>query len=409
MDLRKDAEYIMSKAIEAVLPDSAVARALANKDFGAGKVVVVAIGKAAWQMAKTAVEILDDKISTGIVITKYEHSKGPLKNLEIWEAGHPVPDANSFKATARAIEMVENLNKEDTVVFLISGGGSALFEKPLVEEEELQKITGDLLASGADIVEINTLRKRLSAVKGGKFAKLCAPARVYAVVLSDIIGDPLDSIASGPAYPDSTTRVQAEGIVNKYKLELSSKAKELLAEETPKVLDNVTTTITGSVRELCKAGAKAAEELGYTPDILTASLSCEAKDAGSFLGSIAAYKAEAGKNVAILAGGETIVKIIGKGKGGRNQEMVIAAAKKIVGLDNVAVFSFGSDGTDGPTDAAGGFVDGTTEETLAKQGVTIDDILADNNAYEALLKTGGLLKTGATGTNVNDLSLVLIK
>ena len=409
MSMKSDADFIMQEALKAVLPDQAVARALEKKQFGSGKIVLVSIGKAGWQMAKTAVDILGSKLSKGIVVTKYEHSKGDLSGVEIWEAGHPVPDDNSFKATARAIELVKDLTAEDTVVFLISGGGSALFEKPLIPEKELQQLTHDLLASGADIVEMNTIRKRVSAVKGGKFAKLCAPAKVYAVVLSDIIGDPLDMIASGPAYPDSSTAAEAEAIVAKYNLKLSAQAQALLKEETPKSLDNVTTIITGSVRELCKAGAAAAQEKGYKPIVLTDSLTCEAKDAGSFLGSIAAYYSKGTETVAFLAGGETIVKLIGKGKGGRNQEMAIAAAKKIAGLEIVAVFSFGSDGTDGPTDAAGGYVDGTTEKILAEKGIKIDAVLADNNAYEALKASGGLLITGATGTNVNDLSMVLIK
>jgi glycerate 2-kinase len=409
MSMRSDAEFIMQEAIKSVLPDQAVARALEKKQFGTGKIILVSIGKAGWQMAKTAVDILGTKITKGIVITKYEHSKGDLPGVEIWEAGHPVPDSNSFKATAQAIAMVQNLKPEDTVVFLISGGGSALFEKPLIPEKELQQLTNDLLASGADIVEMNTIRKRVSAVKGGKFAQLCAPAKVYAVVLSDIIGDPLDMIASGPAYPDSSTSAEAQAIVAKYHLKLSPAAQELLKQETPKNLTNVTTEITGSVRELCKAGAAACQEKGYRPIVLADNLTCEAKDAGSFLGSIATYYSRGHEKVAFLAGGETIVKLIGKGKGGRNQEMAISAAKKIANLEDVAVFSFGSDGTDGPTDAAGGFVDGTTEKVLAEKGIKIDAVLANNSAYDALNACGGLLKTGATGTNVNDLSMVLIK
>ncbi len=398
----------MKKALEAVLPDQAVARALREYSLPEGKLVLVAIGKAAWQMSKTAVEILGEKLTGGIVITKYEHSKGPLNNLEIWEAGHPVPDANSYKATARAVDMVKDLGDKDQVVFLISGGGSALFEDPLISAEELESLTGQLLKAGANIVEINTLRKRLSAVKGGRFAELCAPAKVYAIVLSDIIGDPLDMIASGPAYPDSSTAAMAADIIAKYKLKLSPKAQRLMEVETPKELHNVTTVITGSVRELCKAGSGACRACGYEPIILTDSLTCEAKDAGSFLGAIGRYHSNTDKPLAFLAGGETVVKILGRGKGGRNQEMAIAAAAKIADLSNVAMLSFGSDGTDGPTDAAGGFVDGSTVQALADQGLTVDEVLAENNAYVALVKSGGLLKTGATGTNVNDLSLVLI-
>lgn len=409
MTLREDAAYIMQQAITASLPDAAVAKALEHKEFGSGKVVLVAIGKAAWQMAKTAQEILKDRITDGIVITKHDYSQGPLGKLEIWEAGHPVPDNNSLLATQRAIELVSNLSAEDTVLFLISGGGSALFEKPLISLKELQDITSDLLASGADIVAMNTVRKRLSTVKGGKFAKLCAPAKVYAIVLSDIIGDPLDMIASGPAYPDTSTSEQAMKIIEQYKIILPEDAEKALQQETPKVLDNVETVITGSVTELAAAGKKAAEERGYRTVLLTTSLNCEAKEAGAFLAAIGRTYAGKGEKLAVLAGGETIVHLHGRGKGGRNQEMALSAADGIAGLPGTAVFSFGSDGSDGPTDAAGGFVDGTTKAALEAQGIAISDVLADNDAYHALGKVDGLLKTGATGTNVNDLSVLLIE
>lgn len=354
MSLRTDAEKIMQSAITASLPDTAVEKALQHKEFGKGKIVLVAIGKAAWQMAKTANYILEGKISQGIVITKYGHSKGELPPLEIWEAGHPVLDENSLKATERAIDLVSGLTAEDTVLFLISGGGSALFEKPLIPLKELQAITSDLLASGADIVSMNTVRKRLSAVKGGKFAQLCAPAKVYAIVLSDIIGDPLDMIASGPAYPDTSTSEQALEVIRKYKIMVSPEAAAALQQETPKALDNVETIITGSVTELAAAGKAAAEALGYETLVLTTSLACQAKEAGSFLGAIAREYAGKGKKLAFMAGGETVVHLHGRGKGGRNQELALSAGEGISGLTNAAVFSFGSDGTDGPTDAAGG-------------------------------------------------------
>ena len=205
LNLRKDADYIVKKAIEKVLPDEAVCRAIVGKDFGASDIYVVSIGKAGWQMAKAAGHVLGDRIKAGIVITKYDHVKGEIPHMVCYEAGHPVPDQNSFRATEAALKLVSGLKKEDVVLFLVSGGGSALFEKPLIEETELADITKQLLASGADIVEMNTIRKRISAVKGGKFAKSCFPAKVYSIVLSDILGDPLDMIASGPAYPDSST------------------------------------------------------------------------------------------------------------------------------------------------------------------------------------------------------------
>jgi len=407
-DLRNDADAIVRASIAAVLPDAAVRRALENVTFP-GRVLLVASGKAAWQMAKTASDALGERIEKGVVVTKYDHVKGDIPRCTCVEAGHPVPDENSFRGTALALDLVANLTETDTVLFLLSGGGSALFEKPLIDGAQLQDITSQLLASGADIVEINTIRKRLSAVKGGRFAQWCAPAKVMTVVLSDIIGDPLDMIASGPAYPDSSTCQQALAIAEKYNLRLSEEARALLHQETPKALDNVTTQVSGSVRELCAAAARACEALGYTPLLLTDCLCCQAKEAGSMLASVAKTHAGGGKKLAFIAGGETVVKLTGKGLGGRNQEIALAAAAGIDGLPNAAVFSVGSDGTDGPTNAAGGYADGDTAAQLRTCGLAIDAVLRDNDAYHALEKTGGLIITGATGTNVNDVAVALIQ
>ena len=408
MGVREDAKRIWQQAIAAVQPDSAVKRALENAQFP-GAVHLVAIGKAAWSMANAAHAALGGKIADGVVITKYGHSQGPIGNLQIFEAAHPVPDENSYRATRAAMELVKPLGKDDTVLFLVSGGGSALFECPLTEEAQMADITKQLLASGADIVEMNTIRKRLSGVKGGRFAELASPAKVFSIVLSDIIGDPLDMIASGPAYPDSSTCEQALEIVKKYGLRLSDAAMACLKQETPKTLSNVETHITGSVRELCIAAQKEAEALGYRCTLLTDRLCCQAKEAGSFLASIAATHQDTKTPLAFLAGGETVVKLTGKGLGGRNQELALAAAPGISGLSDTAIFSVGSDGTDGPTDAAGGFVDGETEQKLSALGICVCDVLQNNDAYHALEKTGGLIITGPTGTNVNDFAMVLIK
>ena len=216
-------------------------------------------------------------------------------------------------------------------------------------------------------------------------------------------------IASGPAYPDQSTCAQALEIVERYGLELSGQAMELLGQETPKALNNVETHITGSVRELCAAAAASAKQLGYEPVILSDCLTCEAREAGSFLASVARYHRDVDHSVAFIAGGETVVHLTGKGKGGRNQELALSAAQGIAGLRGAAVFSVGSDGTDGPTDAAGGYVDSTTRDRLAAQGVKIFDVLQQNDAYHALQKVDGLVITGGTGTNVNDVSVVLLK
>ena len=405
--LRRDADEIICSSIQAVLPDKAVCRALEDFQPGGGRVLLVAAGKAAWQMAYAAVQTLG-RVDGGVVVTKYGHVKGRIPGVNCYEAGHPVPDANGFAATEKALELVQGLTAEDTVLFLLSGGGSALFEKPLVPGGELQDITNQLLASGADIVEMNTIRKRLSGVKGGRFAQHCVPARVFSIVLSDILGDPLDMIASGPACADSSTCKDAENVVKKYGLHLSADALACLRKETPKQIDNVTTRITGSVRELCAAAADAAQALGYAPILLTDQLACQAREAGLFLAEIAQTHQHPDKPMAFIAGGETVVKIIGNGKGGRNQELALAASPGISGC-NAAVFSVGSDGTDGPTDAAGGYVDGDTLTTLRAAQIDPVDFLNQNDSYTALKAAKGLLFTGPTGTNVNDVAVVLIR
>ena len=406
--LKNHTDIIVKKAISAVLPDAAVQRALEGKAFP-GRIFLVAAGKAAWQMANAAYACLGSRIDDGVVVTKYDHVKGAIGNFRCFEAGHPVPDENSFRGTQAALDLIADLKETDTVLFLLSGGGSALFEKPLVSGETLQDVTRQLLACGADIVEINTIRKRLSAVKGGRFAKACAPAQVYSIVLSDILGDPLDMIASGPAYPDSSTCAQAVAIAEKYHLTLTDETKALLQQETPKQLSNVETRITGSVRELVAAAGDACKQLGYEPVFLTDELSCQAKEAGAFLASILRSHAGCGKNLAFLAGGETVVQLTGKGLGGRNQELALSAASGIAGLSGAAVFSVGSDGTDGPTDAAGGYADSDTKAALAEKGLDIFHVLQNNDAYHALKAVSGLIFTGPTGTNVNDVAVALLR
>ena len=410
--LRADADRIVEEAIAAVLPDAAVQRALEGRVFP-GRVLLVAAGKAAWQMAAAAVACLGEQIEQGVVVTKYGHVMGPIERCVCYEAGHPVPDENSFIGTRAALDLVQELNATDTVLFLLSGGGSALFEDPLVPADELQDVTRQLLACGANIVEMNIIRKRLSRVKGGRFAEHCAPAKVLTVVLSDVLGDPLDMIASGPAYPDSSTATDAMLIASKYKLRLSQQARRLFEKGTPKKLDNVETIVTGSVRELCAAAAEACRALGYEPTLLTDRLNCEAKEAGRYLANVLkdhaceADGASAAQRKAFIAGGETVVKLTGTGLGGRNQELALAAADEIAGMKGAAVFSVGSDGTDGPTDAAGGYVDGGTKAELEALGIAIDEVLANNDSYHALEKVGGLIITGPTGTNVKDVAVAV--
>ena len=291
------------------------------------------------------------------------------------------------------------------MLFLLSGGGSALFEQPLLPPQELADVTQQLLACGAAITQVNTIRKRLSAVKGGRFALHCAPAQVWSVVLSDVLGDRLDMIASGPACPDRSTAEEALEIVNRYALRLSPQALACLRRPTPSALPNAQSIVTGSVRQLVDAAARTCRRLGYDVEILTDCLQSEARDAGRWLAREALLRS--GPR-ALLAGGETVVHVMGPGLGGRNQELALSAAAQIAGQRALAIFSFGSDGTDGPTDAAGGYVDGQTQAALARQGISIPDVLARNDAYHALEACGGLIKTGPTGTNVNDLSVALL-
>ena len=407
-NLRKDAELIALRAIEAVKPDAAVARALYNVQL-TGNIYLVSVGKAAWQMAAAAVQNLKVPICKGIVVTKYDHVMGEIPGVVCYEAGHPVPDENSFRGTQAVLDMTENLTQEDTVLFLLSGGGSALFEKPLVDGEVLQDITKKLLARGADITEINTIRKRLSMVKGGRFAAHCAPARVEAIILSDILGDPVDMIASGPAAADSATTEDAKRIAAKYGVDGWEEVRVLLDRETPKEVPNVHTQIIGSVRELCRAAEKAAQELGYECIFLSDHLDGEASDTGRWMAEQLKNYAGCGKKIALLAGGETVVHLKGNGLGGRNQELALAAAEVLDKIPNAALISVGSDGTDGPTDAAGGYVDTDTVRELNAKSMDIRTYLDNNDAYHALQAVDNLIITGPTGTNVNDVTIGLIR
>lgn len=413
-DVKDDALKIVNYAIRKSLPDEAVRAYLERNPLPTGRVILIAIGKAAWNMAKAAKDVLGKRVAFGIVITKYEHSRGSIDGIEIYEAGHPVPDQRTLTATERVLQITKDLRSHDTVLFLVSGGGSSLFEKPKgLTVNQLQEITEKLLKCGANIVEINTVRKHLSLVKGGRFAQHVYPARVVSLLLSDVLGDRPDSIASGPAYPDSTTCSEAFNILKRYGIEIDENIKSALSEETPKRLRNVETHVVGSVKIACEKAAEVAGQLGYNAIVLTTSLNCEAKEAGKFLASLVReevfYNRPIRKPCAIIMGGETTVHVIGTGKGGRNQELALSASIGIRGLANVVVASVGTDGTDGPTDAAGGIVDGRTYDILKDMNIDVEETLKNNDSYSALRLCDGLVITGPTGTNVNDLILALIK
>lgn len=422
--LREDALNIFNTAVESVLPEAAVRRALGKwldvneLQMKNGKLIVIALGKAAWRMASASHEIVGKYITAGMVVTKDHHSQGPIPSFEIMEASHPVPDQRSVTAGERAMELVKNLTGKDHVIMLISGGGSALFEKPMegVTLDEIMGITQQLIQRGASIDEINTIRKRLSAVKGGKFARLCQPAKMFSVILSDVLGDRLDVIASGPGVPDHSTSVEAKEIAKDYDLTLSDMVENALELETPKSIPQHETMITGNVSLMCHRAAEEASKRGYTPLVLTTTLDCEARDAGKMLAAMAReVQEDSGKEnkltppCAVIFGGETIVHVTGEGKGGRNQELSLSAAFGIEGLENVVILSAGSDGTDGPTDAAGGLVDGQSLKRMREQGIKPEKSLAGNDAYHALKGSEDLVMTGPTGTNVNDLMMVLCR
>ncbi len=405
---RTHAEYIYKNAIKDNLPDSAVKKAIEGMPKYSGKLILVAIGKASYQMAKTAHMCLGSKIDKGIVITKYGHRGEDLPNMEICEASHPVLDNSTLTATSKALLITEGLNQDDLVLFLVSGGGSALFEDISCTLEDMQELTSSLLKCGASIEEINTVRKHISNVKGGKFALHCMPARIYGIVLSDVIGNRLDMIASGPTCSDYTTVKDALNILSKYNITVNDKMRQLIMRETPKSIENATHCISGSVSELCISAHKYATELGYKAEIIKDDEQGEAKNLGKFLGEIAKKHQNTDTPLAFIVGGETVVNVKGNGKGGRNQEIALSAAIEIRDLDNVCVFSVGSDGTDGPTDAAGGFADGYTYDLIAKHALSPESLLNDNNAYNALNLANGIIFTGPTGTNVNDVSVLLI-
>lgn len=405
--LRSDILNAAMYAIDKAKPDAAVKHALGEIQIE-GNICLVAVGKAAWQMADAAVRYLDRPIEKGIVLTKYGHIFGEIPGIICLEAGHPVPDENSVLGTQKILEMTGDLKETDTVLFLLSGGGSALFEKPLISLEDLKEITDRMLRSGMSITQMNTIRKRLSAVKGGRFAQWCAPAKVETIILSDVLADAVDMIASGPTAGDSSASTEAMEIANQYKLLISPEVIDCLKAETPKDAPNARNHMIGSVKQLCSAAEEKAKSLGYETTFLTADLCAEASRVGQDMASLLKKHANDGKKLAFIAGGETVVHVKGKGLGGRNQELALAAAIELSGVPNVALLSVGSDGTDGPTDAAGGCVDGDTYYELNKKGISPEAFLADNDAYHALDAVDCLIKTGPTGTNVNDLIVGLI-
>lgn len=408
--LRKDAEKIYTAALREAMPEEAVRRAL-REMRPAEELVLVAIGKAAWRMAKAARDELGERIACGTVITKYGHSEGPIANLSIYEAGHPILDEKGLEAAKAALELTKREGEGRAVLFLVSGGGSALFESllPGVTLEYMRGLNGRLLACGADIQEINTIRKLFSAVKGGRFASHCAPSKIYQIVLSDVLGDDLGSIASGPAAPNPARAEDIHHINDKYSLGIDDKVIE---SQRPVDTPNVTTVMAANVRILCEAAARRAEELGYNAYIIDDAVDGDVEELAERIYGTSklagAQDSPYRRPCALIFGGEPTVRLKGKGLGGRNQELALIMAKYLAGVEGMVFVSCGSDGTDGPTEAAGGMTDGSTWDLISKRGADPAALLADNDSNRALTIGDSLIVTGPTGTNVNDLILLLV-
>ncbi|MFA4662577.1 glycerate kinase type-2 family protein [Pyrococcus kukulkanii] len=421
---------LVKEAINAADPYKAVKRVVkvqGNKLIVEGKeflikggVYVIAFGKAACEMARAIEEIVE--VKDGVAVTKYGYGK-PLKKIRVIEAGHPIPDENSIKGAEEALRILEKTNEDDIVFVLISGGGSALFELPEdgITLEDLKRTNELLITSGATIHEINTVRKHISKIKGGKLAKRIRGTGI-ALIISDVVGDNLEAIASGPTVKDPTTFEDAKRILDLYGIwekvpesvrtviekGMKGEIDETLKEDLP----NIYNFLIASNSKSCEAIVKKAKEKGFDAHIVTTVLEGEAREAGIFIASIAKEIAERGRPfrppVVLVFGGETTVTIRGEsGKGGPNQEIALSASRKIRGL-NITLVAFDTDGTDGPTDAAGGIVDGETYEKLRSEGIDVEECLFTHNAYEALKRVGALLFTGPTGTNVNSIVIVII-
>jgi glycerate-2-kinase len=402
-----------------------------SKQFDLNKfqnIIVIGGGKASGPMTQALENLLGDRITHGIVnILTGTSVNYPTKKIYLNEAGHPIPTENGMSGARKMLEFAENSCKEDLIICLISGGGSAMMALPKegITLKDKQTVTQLLLRSGATINELNAVRKHLSDFKGGWLAKRAQPATLISLILSDVVGDPLDTISSGPTAPDQTTYRDVADIFEKYKLseKISGSIKKILEmgldgkiPETPKsddsAFDNVNNVVLGNNRLACLAAKRKLTELGFNTLFLTSHIEGEAKDIGIFLGAIAKEIFSSGNPItrpaAVIVGGETTVTVKGKGLGGRNQEVVLSAASKIVKMEGVAIASIGTDGIDGPTDAAGAIVDGKSLLRAQKSGLNNKKMLNDNDSYNFFSKIGDLIITGPTGSNVNDIAVVCL-
>ena len=410
MDLIKD---IIEESLAEVRADKLLTIAL-EKEALEGDYHLLAIGKAACAMAKAARAHFGDRIIKGLVITRYGYSY-PVHNYQIMESGHPYPDENSFEAGKAAMEMVERLQRGDNLLLLISGGASALAEvtRTGVSLTELKNITRELQLGGADIIELNTVRKHLSQIKGGQLAKLAEPARIYGFLLSDVAGDRPDTIGSGPAVPDKTTSEAAHRILEQYKIECTEAVKKAIMAETPRSVRNAVMRIIGNNEMFCYIAAEIIMGQGYIPWLLTTDMNGEARNYARLIPDIVknARNPKSGIQLPCIAicGGETTVKVTGNGKGGRNQELALAAAIAIRNLKGVTVAALASDGSDGNTDNAGAVVNTNSYDRMLSAGINPEACLHNNDSATALSRIDAVIQSGATETNLNDILLILIE
>lgn len=441
--MKQAAKKIFAAAVTAASPKEAVARYLrvvedakggAKLQLGNRSIVldsleriwVVGAGKATAPMAQAVEKLLGKRLAGGAIVVKYDHG-AKLRRIEQFEGGHPVPDEAGVHGAEAVARIAEGAGAKDLVIALISGGASALLVRPVdgVSLADKQACTRLLLASGASIHEMNAVRKHLSQIKGGQLAKLAAPARVWALLLSDVIGDDLDVIGSGPCAPDASRFADALGILERYGIldSVPASVRKHLERgagrdyaETPKpgdaLFSRVENVVVGSNARSVEAAAMTAKALGYRPMVLSTTLDGEAREQARMLVSIAKEAQKTGQPakapLCLLAGGETVVTLRGKGKGGRNQEFALAAALALEGSTGITVLAAGTDGTDGPTDAAGAVVDGDTVASARKQALDPTKALVENDAYPLFHQTGELVMTGPTGTNVMDLYAALV-
>lgn len=433
--LREHARVILHAAIAAADARAAVVRALSPEGArltvageeevdlaSVDRVVLIGAGKAAAAMARGAIEVLGDRLAAGTITTKDGHG-ADLPRIDVWEAAHPIPDTRGMAGAAEALRLARAAGPRDLVLCLLSGGASALWAAPVagVSLTELKEATDGLLRSGATIHEINTVRKHLSRIGGGWLAAAAAPARVVTLAVSDVVGGALEVIASGPTVPDPTTYEDALDVLQRREVSAPPAVRAHLQAgdagerpETPKpgdpAFDRASAHVIAGNADALRGAAAEAERLGYRARIVADDVEGEARSVGEQVAQLAMDARAEGSDapLALLLGGETTVTVQGRGRGGRNQELALALAIELEGVEGVLAASMGTDGTDGPTDAAGAFADGGTVTRGEAAGLDARDALRRNDAYPFLRSTGDLIVTGPTGTNVNDVILVLV-